>query len=74
MWSHFQRSKTGEYIGAAAEPEEPQNEPKEKETTKLALANGAVWRTSLRINSFEPGPTSAVERLQRGCTSQSRGG
>ena len=55
---------------AAAEPEEPQNEPKEKETTKLALANGAAWEPSLRTNSFEPGPTSVVERLQRGCTSQ----
>ena len=56
-------------LGAAAEPEEPQNEPKEKETTKLALANGAAWESSLRTNSFEPGPTG-VERLQRGSTSQ----
>ena len=56
--------------GAAAEPEESQNEPKEKETTKLALANGAAREPSLRTNSFESGPTSVVERLQRGCTSQ----
>ena len=56
--------------GAAAEQEEPQNEPKEKETTKLALANGTAWEPSLRVNSFEPGHTSVVERLQRGCTSQ----
>ena len=30
--------KMGKTSGAAAEPEEPQNEPKKKETTKLALA------------------------------------
>ena len=30
--------KLGKTSGAAAEPEEPQNRPKEKETTKLALA------------------------------------
>ena len=57
-------------MGTAAEPEEPRNEPKEKETTKLALANGAAWEPSLRVNSFEHGPNSVVERLQRGCTSQ----
>ena len=34
--------KIGTTSGAAAKPEEPQNEPKEKETTKLALANGAA--------------------------------
>ena len=62
--------KMGKKSGAAAEPEEPQNEPKEKETTKLALGNGAAWEPSLRVHSFELGPTSVVERLQRGCTSQ----
>ena len=35
--------KPGKTLEAAAEPEEPRNEPKEKETTKLALANGAAW-------------------------------
>ena len=34
--------KMGKTSGAAAKPEEPQNEPKEKETTKLALAKGAA--------------------------------
>ena len=46
--------KMGKTWGAAAEPEEPQNEPKEKETTKLSQANGAAWETSLRTNSFKP--------------------
>ena len=36
----------------------------------MALANGAAREPSLRTNSFEPGPTSVVERFQRGCTSQ----
>ena len=36
----------------------------------MALVNGAAWEPSLRVNSFEPGTTSVVERLQRGCTSQ----
>ena len=36
----------------------------------MALANGAAREPSLRTNSFEPGPTSTVERFQRGCTSQ----
>ena len=62
--------KLGKTSGAAAEPEEPQNKLKEKEPTKLALANGAAWEPSLCVNSFEPGPTSVVQRLQRGCTSQ----
>ena len=62
--------KMGKTSGAAAEPEEPRNEPKEIETTKLALAYGAAREPSLRLNSFKPGPTSVVERLQRGCTSQ----
>ena len=62
--------KLGKTSGAAAEPEKPQNEPKEKEPTKLALANGAAWEPSLRVNSFEAGPTSKVKRLQRGYTSQ----
>ena len=60
----------GKTSGAAAEPERPQKESKEKETMKLALANGAAWEPFLRANSFKPGPTSVVERLQRGCTSQ----
>ena len=62
--------KMGKTSGAAAEPEEPQNETKENETTKLALACGAAWEPPLGVNSFEPGPTSVVERLQRGCTGQ----
>ena len=36
----------------------------------MALANGAAWEPSLRVNSYEPGPTSVIERLQQGCTSQ----
>ena len=62
--------KIGKTLRAAAEPKEPQNEPKEKETTNLALANGAAREPLLLVNPFEPGPTSVVERLQRGCTSQ----
>ena len=55
--------KMGKTSGAAAEPEEPQNEPTEKETTKLTLANGAAQEPSLRVNSFQPGPTS----VENGC-------
>ena len=36
----------------------------------MALANGAAREPSLHVNSFESGPSSVVERLQRGCTSQ----
>ena len=36
----------------------------------MALANGAARELPLHVNSFEPGPTFAVERLQQGCTSQ----
>ena len=41
--------KPGKTLRAAAEPKEPQNKPKEKDTTKLALTNGAAREPSLHV-------------------------